>query len=269
MPDHVAAENAARYAAVKLMAAFDGSFEGPRGSALTGIRVLLVDDERDVLEMLGDMLGAFGVDVLTATSGNEALATFLAWRPDVLISDLQMYGGTGLDLIRSVRALPPELGGLTPAIALSGAANVDELLEHGFHVALTKPASTDRLVETIGSFVHAEDLGRDTWSVGFDKDTVVVSLKGHVTGGDMRAAANVLVSLFETTSSGYHVVSDLRSLRSFTPSVGAVGQLDLWHVRSKIRSVRVVGGSHLARLVSRGACRVMGIPCVLADAASG
>ena len=248
------------------MASFERSSWGPASCALAGIRVLLVDDEQDVLELLGDMLAAFGVDVLTATSGDEAFATFVEWRPDVLISDVQMSGGTGLDLIRSIRALPPERGGLTPAIAVSGAANMDELLECGFHFALTKPVSTDQLIETIGSFVQPEDLGRDTWSVAFDKNTVVVCLKGHVTGSDMRAAADVLVSLFEATSSGYHVVSDLRSLRSFTPSVGAVGRLDLWNVRSKIRSVRVVGGSHLARLVSRGACRVMGIPCVLADA---
>lgn len=226
--------------------------------------MLLADDEQDVLELLGDMLAASGIEVLTAASGDEAFAKFVELRPDVLLSDVQMPGGSGVDLIRRIRALSPELGGLTPAIALSGAPKIDELFECGFHFVLTKPASSDKLITTIHSFVHDEDFGSDTWSVGFDENTLVVCLRGHVTGSDMRAATKVLVSLFEATSSGYHVVSDLRSLTSFTPSVGAVGQLDLWKVRSKIRSVRVVGGSHLARLVSRGACRVMGIPCELA-----
>jgi len=246
------------------MAGTKSSSGSPTGSDLTGVRVLLVDDEHDVLELLEDMLTVFGIESLAATSGDAAFARFMEWRPDVVISDLQMSGGTGLDLIRSIRALPPELGGLTPAIALSGATMMDELFDAGFHFVLAKPASTRTLLATIGSFVRAEEFGRDTWSVGFDKNTLVVCLKGHVTGSDMRAATNALVPLFEATSSGYDVVSDLRSLTSFTPSVGAVGQLDLWSVRAKIRSVRVVGGSYMARLVSRGACRALGIPCVLA-----
>lgn len=237
-------------------------------SELSGIRVLAADDERDVLELLGYMLGPFGIELRTATSGDDAFERFVEWRPDVVISDVYMPGGSGIDLIRRIRALSPDLGGLTPAIALSACANMDELFESGFHFVLTKPTFSEILFNTIGSFVRAEELGRNTWSVGVDANTVVVSLKGHVTGSDMRAATNVLVPLFEGTSSGYDVVSDLRSLRSFTPSVGAVGQLDLWRVRNKIRSVRVVGGSHIARLVSRGACRVMGIPCVLSDAAA-
>jgi CheY-like chemotaxis protein len=234
------------------------------GADLAGIRVLVADDEQDVLELLEDMLSASGIELLTATSGNDAFARFIECRPDVVISDVQMSGGTGLDLIRSIRALPAALGGLTPAIALSGAAKMDELFDAGFHFVLAKPTATQALLATIGSFVRAEELGRDTWSVGFDEDTLVVCLKGNVTGSDMRAATHALVPLFEAATSGYHVVSDLRSLRSFTPSVGAVGQLDLWNVRAKIRSVRVVGGSYVARLVSRGACRAMGIPCVLA-----
>lgn len=234
------------------------------GSDLTGVRMLVADDEHDVLELIGDMVSATGIELLTATSGDDAFARFIESRPDVVISDVQMARGSGLDLIRNIRALPPERGGLTPAIALSAAPTMDELFDAGFHFVLTKPASTRTLLTTIGSFVRAEELGRDTWSVGFDKNTLVVCLKGHVTGSDMRAATNVLVPLFESTSSGYDVVSDLRSLRSFTPSVGAMGQLDLWSVRAKIKSVRVVGGSYMARLVSRGACRAMGIPCLLA-----
>jgi CheY-like chemotaxis protein len=235
------------------------------GSNLSGVRVLVADDEEDVLELLDDMLSAFGIELLIARSGDDAFAKFIECRPDIVISDVQMSGGTGLDLIRSIRALPPERGGLTPAIAFSGAPTMDELFDAGFHFVLTKPASPPTLLTTIDSFVRAEELGHDTWSVGFDQNTVVVCLKGRVTGSDMRAAANVLVPLFESTSAGYHVVSDLRALTSFTPSVGAVGQLDLWSVRAKIRSVRVVGGSYLARLISRGACRAMGIPCVLAS----
>jgi CheY-like chemotaxis protein len=241
-------------------------FEAPSRTELAGIRLLIADDDRDVLELLADMLSSWGIELQTATSGDVAFARFIDWHPDVVISDVQMSGGSGLDLIRGIRALAPELGGLTPAIALTGTAPMEELFDAGFHFVLSKPTSTRTLVHTLCSFVRAEELGRDTWSVGVDANSVVVRLTGHVTGSDMRAATSVLVPLLAAARSGYHVIADLRSLTSFTPSVGAVGQLELWGVRAKIRSVRVLGGSHMVQLVSRGACRVMGIPCLL-DAA--
>ena len=67
--------------------------QGSSGSVLRGVRVLVVDDDHDVLELLGHMLGAYEVVVATATSGNKGFAKFVEWRPDVLISDVHMRGG--------------------------------------------------------------------------------------------------------------------------------------------------------------------------------
>lgn len=83
----------------------------------TGTRALVVDDEPDLREMVATFLSMFGMVVDAASSGDEAFTRFTEHRPDIIISDIHMPSGSGLDLIRRIRALPPDRGGLTPAIA--------------------------------------------------------------------------------------------------------------------------------------------------------
>ena len=116
---------------------------------LAGMRVLLADDDDDLREVLGELLAAFGVVVIPARSGNEAFELFTRERPEIVISDIQMEDGSGIDLMRSIRALPPQQGGLTPAIAISGVAQLDETLDAGFHCHFVKPAPVQALVDTL------------------------------------------------------------------------------------------------------------------------
>jgi CheY-like chemotaxis protein len=90
---------------------------GPR---LDGVRVLVVDDAREVLQIVTDVLAQDGAKVTAVGSAEEALAALQGERPDVLLSDLAMPGKGGYWLIGQVRALPPERGGVTPAAALTG-----------------------------------------------------------------------------------------------------------------------------------------------------
>jgi CheY-like chemotaxis protein len=106
---------------------------------LAGTHLLVVDDERDVLELLQELLAMFGATVAVAGSADDAFSCIEQHVPDVLISDIQMPGGSGLDLMRRVRELPPERGGLVPAIALSGASQAGQTRDAGFDVLVTKP----------------------------------------------------------------------------------------------------------------------------------
>src|SRR5205814_1395493 len=72
---------------------------------LDGIRVLVVDDRKDGLEMLRHLFEDHGGETRTAMSASEALDTLSRWRPDVLVSDVEMPGEDGLSLVRKVRAL--------------------------------------------------------------------------------------------------------------------------------------------------------------------
>ena len=90
----------------------------PDVPTLTGVTVLVVDDERDARDMLHAILAAAGASVIEASSVQEALGLLRGAAPDVLISDIGMAAEDGYAFIRQVRALPGELAAV-PAVALT------------------------------------------------------------------------------------------------------------------------------------------------------
>jgi len=128
-------------------------------TSLDGLRVLLVDDEPDTLEILRVMLKQFGANVRGVTSTSAALETFLEWKPDVLVSDLGMPGEDGLNLIERVRALTPEQGCNIPAAALTAHVRDDDrvhALAAGYQTHIKKPVDPGQLAAAVAS------LGRQT-----------------------------------------------------------------------------------------------------------
>src|SRR5262249_50757337 len=89
---------------------------------LEGLRVLVVDDESDTREILSIILTQCGAELRTASNAGDALELLKNWKPDVLVSDVGMPGEDGYLLISRVRALGPDDGGRTPAVALTGYA---------------------------------------------------------------------------------------------------------------------------------------------------
>jgi CheY-like chemotaxis protein len=133
--------------------------EMPDEDDLCGIKLLVVDDQACVRDAYRALLANCGATVMTADSGNSGWRQFLDNRPDVVISDVQMPDGNGYELVRRIRALPAEEGGLTPAIAMSGDFGAEDSIAAGFHVHLVKPADTRELIHLLRSFVHE---GRDS-----------------------------------------------------------------------------------------------------------
>lgn len=123
-----------------------------RPSPLDGVRVLLVDDDAMVRDVIARLLVAFGGTVVAVAGVAEALDALPRMRPHVLVSDIDMPGENGYALIRRMRALPPDLGGQTPAVCLTGRdAEEDEAhaLRAGFPHCLTKPVDARRLVTVV------------------------------------------------------------------------------------------------------------------------
>src|SRR5262249_58164596 len=87
----------------------------PAGARLDGLRVLVVDDDPDALELATAILAGAGARVKTCGAASEALDVLPQWRPHVLVSDIEMPGEDGYSLIKKVRALPAERGGQIPA----------------------------------------------------------------------------------------------------------------------------------------------------------
>ncbi len=115
---------------------------------LDGLRVLIVDDQPDVLDMLYEALSGCGAQVQMCSGAREALETIRTWRPAVLVSDIAMPHEDGYWLIRNLRALPPEQGGATPAAALTAYVRVEErmrVLAAGFQLYVPKPVDPTEL----------------------------------------------------------------------------------------------------------------------------
>lgn len=109
-------------------------------------RVLLVDDEAFLVEVLRDLLGDAGFEVCGTTDPEEALRLIETYRPDVVLSDISMPRITGQELLRRVKKAHPDL----PVIFLSGHVDKDALLqgiENGVYTVIEKPFNHVQVVE--------------------------------------------------------------------------------------------------------------------------
>jgi signal transduction histidine kinase/ActR/RegA family two-component response regulator len=135
----------------------DGAADGASLTArLLGARVLLVDDDADMLEFLGAALETAGALVRTTDGARSALEALGDFRPHVIVADIAMPEVDGYAFIRNVRALAADAGGLTPALALSALAQPADrarAVSAGFHMHVPKPVDPGDLVVTIASLL--------------------------------------------------------------------------------------------------------------------
>jgi signal transduction histidine kinase/CheY-like chemotaxis protein len=125
--------------------------ESPR---LDGLRLLVIDDEPDALAVVGEVLRERGAQVDCVSSVEEALARFLQVKPDVIVSDIGMPDQDGYTLIRRIRALSVELGGRTPAIALTAYARAEDAqraFAAGYQMHVSKPVEPTQLTSLVAN----------------------------------------------------------------------------------------------------------------------
>ena len=127
---------------------------------LDGVHVLLVEDDDDSRKLLGTMLKRYGAKVTATKSAAEALNVFSGDVPDVLISDIGMPDEDGYEFIQKLRALPPDQGGNTPAIALTGYASrkdKERALTAGYQLHIAKPIEQSDMMAAIAALVGRGD----------------------------------------------------------------------------------------------------------------
>jgi signal transduction histidine kinase/ActR/RegA family two-component response regulator len=124
------------------------------GPDLKGIRVLVVDDDDDARGLVEKVLETHGATVKTVPSAREALDVLGRERVDVLLSDIEMPGTDGYQLIKELRLRPSQQGGSVPAAALTAYARTEDrlrALRAGFQLHLAKPVQPSELVTVVGS----------------------------------------------------------------------------------------------------------------------
>jgi signal transduction histidine kinase/ActR/RegA family two-component response regulator len=109
---------------------------------LSGLRVLVCEDDVDSRELLQEVLSSEGATVRLAAAAGEALDQLREFQPDVLVSDIGLPLVDGYALMRQIRELAPTEGGRIPAIALTAYAGAEDgrrALSAGYQLHVTKP----------------------------------------------------------------------------------------------------------------------------------
>jgi PAS domain S-box-containing protein len=133
---------------------------------LTGVRALVVDDSDEARELIGTALTLSGADVTAVSSAAEAYTLITAappqWRPDVIVSDIEMPVEDGYRLIRRVREWESALGAHIPAVALTAYGRAEDrarALTAGFQTHVAKPVDPDELIIVIGGLIRCKNRG--------------------------------------------------------------------------------------------------------------
>ena len=127
-------------------------------NGLSGIRVLVVDDDADTCEMLTFALNLLGAEAQATKSVAEAFASIADWKPDVLLTDINMPGEDGYSLIAKLRASNGRDANI-PAIALTALARPEDseaALSAGFQLHLSKPVNIEELAEAISNLAKKQ-----------------------------------------------------------------------------------------------------------------
>ena len=122
-------------------------------------RILVVDDDNDVLELFSRWLKAENFDVVVVESGKDALAQISIARPDLVVTDLMMDEMDGMALLTEIHRQNP----LLPVIMLSGQAKIPDAVKAthlGSSAFLTKPVDKKELVSQIRKHLHLANNGR-------------------------------------------------------------------------------------------------------------
>ncbi len=151
-------------------------------------RVLVVDDDAALAEMLGIVLRTDGFDPSFVADGSRALKAFRDTKPDIVLLDLMLPGSSGIDVCRAIRA---ESG--TPIIMLTAKTDTVDVvlgLESGADDYVMKPFKPKELVARMRARLrHHEDLVSETLSIGPGDSPVEIDVQAHQVRRDGRAVA--------------------------------------------------------------------------------
>jgi CheY-like chemotaxis protein len=118
------------------------------------VRVLLVEDDDDNRELMGEVLESAGYRVLSAASGAEGLKTLAETSVDVVVTDIGMPGMGGLEMARAAKEIAPSV----PVVVVTGWAEREDIARaRGREVdaVLVKPVDPEQLTNAVSEIIHA------------------------------------------------------------------------------------------------------------------
>jgi Response regulator containing CheY-like receiver, AAA-type ATPase, and DNA-binding domains len=136
------------------------------------LEILIVDDERDIRELVAGVLSDEGYDCRTAGDSDAALAAVDARRPSLVLLDVWLHGSPmdGLEVLDAIKAREPEL----PVIIFSGHGNIDTAvaaISRGAVDFIEKPFEAEKLIHLVGRATETERLRRENAQLKHDYST--------------------------------------------------------------------------------------------------
>jgi len=114
-------------------------------------RILTVDDEPSICELLKEFLTMQGFEVMTESDGKNAIATFKSFNPHMALLDIQMPGISGLDILQEIKTIDKSVGVIMVS-AFGDTDTIREAKERGADYYLQKPIEFAGLMKNIEDF---------------------------------------------------------------------------------------------------------------------
>ena len=150
---------------------------------------LIIEDDKDAVELLKRWVMPFGYQVISAQNGEQGLAVARKERPDIILLDIHMPKKTGWELLQDLSD-DPELSGI-PAVVVSIDDNRRVSLENGACEHLMKPVSESQLSEVMQ--VYKRDIAGDVLVIEDDDDSAALAMRAAAQAGfSVRRAVNGL-----------------------------------------------------------------------------
>ena len=169
-------------------------------------RIMVVDDDDDILSLLSLWLSNEGFEVITASSGEEAMTKLAVNQAKLVITDLYMGGMSGIELLAEIHGENP----LLPVIMLSGQAKIPDAVKAthlGSAAFLTKPLKKDELIENVN---HALRISTDEQSASKISKHIIYQSKEMTELMDLVllvADSNITVFISGATGTGKEVIA--------------------------------------------------------------
>jgi two-component system nitrogen regulation response regulator NtrX len=175
-------------------------------------RILVVDDEKSILETLSGILEDEGYEVITASSGEKALTLFSETSPDIILLDVWMPGLDGIDTLKKIRKINKQVS----VIMISGHSNIDtavNAIKLGAYDFLEKPLSLDKVLILVDRALEKQNLEQENIALRTtisEKSEIIgenhriVSLKDKI---KMAATSQGRVIIFGESGSGKELVA--------------------------------------------------------------
>ena len=127
-------------------------------------RILCIDDEKEIIDLIRLILARKGYEVAGATSGDEGLAKARSWKPDLVLLDLMMPDMDGWEVFHRIRA-DESLAEIPVIVVTARAQSIDRVL--GLHVArvndyISKPFTPQDLIESVERVLTRKAAGGET-----------------------------------------------------------------------------------------------------------